>query len=582
MRRQLVSFTFAGAEVGATYNYSFTTDRGLGSVTGTGTITTGTDQITGIDLSGLADGTITLSVTLTDSNGNTGDEAVDTAIKDTSAPEEYSVNIDQTSITEANQSSVSFTFANAEVGATYNYSFTSSGGGTEVSGTCTITTATDQITGIDLSGLQDGTVTLSVTLTDNAGNTGPEVTDTVVKDVAAPAGYTVSIDQTEINNSNKNALSFTFNSAEVGATYNYSINSSGGGANVTGTGVIVTPADQITGIDVSGLNDGLLTLSVTLTDVAGNIGEPATSTVIKKTVSIEFTSSASTGFESQPSASIQVELSNISDKDVTVEYSVSGTATGSGIDYTLADGSLIIPAGNEAANIFISDIVNDTLPEDDETVIITLSNPQNASLGFNNVHTYTILDNDEMQTQTITFPPIEDQRLIEGQLDLEASGGDSGEPITFSIVTSPASGVASLSNGTIIFEGVGTVTVTASQAGNDFYLPAQDVTRTFSILTDEFLLPTLFTPNNDGFNDDLLLRGAARVERIEFIVFDRAGNEVYSADNIDELSQRGWDGTTNGAYQPQGTYIWVVSGNLTDGTRILINGKQKGIIALAR
>ena len=42
----------------------------------------------------------------------------------------------------------------------------------------------------------------------------------------------------------------------------------------------------------------------------------------------------------------------------------------------------------------ISGIVDDNLDEADETIIITLSNPSNATLGSDNAHTYTITDND--------------------------------------------------------------------------------------------------------------------------------------------------------------------------------------------
>ncbi|MFZ2777677.1 MAG: hypothetical protein WAZ96_00545, partial [Candidatus Moraniibacteriota bacterium] len=68
-------------------------------------------------------------------------------------------------------------------------------------------------------------------------------------DIIAPSGYTVNIDQTSINDSNKAAMSFTFASAELGATYNYSIDDTDvGTAAVTGTGTISTATDQITGI----------------------------------------------------------------------------------------------------------------------------------------------------------------------------------------------------------------------------------------------------------------------------------------------------------------------------------------------
>ncbi|RZS98946.1 Ig-like domain-containing protein [Aquimarina brevivitae] len=318
------SFTFAGAEVGVTYNYTFSSSGGGTNVTGSGTVATATDQITGIDLSGLGDGTITLNVTLTDSVGNTGSAATDTETKDTTAPSGYTVTIDQSPINTSNETATSFTFAGAEVGATYNYTFSSSGGGTNVTGSGTVATATDQITGIDLSGLGDGTITLSVTLTDSVGNTGSAATDTETKDTTAPSGYTVTIDQSPINTSNETATSFTFAGAEVGATYNYTLSSSGGGTNVTGSGTIATATDQITGIDLSGLADGTITLSVSLTDTAGNEGNPATDTETKDTT-------APSGY------TVAIDQSPINTSNETAtSFTFAGAEVGATYNYTLS------------------------------------------------------------------------------------------------------------------------------------------------------------------------------------------------------------------------------------------------------
>ncbi|CAL2105141.1 Lumazine-binding domain-containing protein [Tenacibaculum sp. 190524A02b] len=313
-----VSFTFAGAEVGASYNYAFTSSGAPGSVTGSGTIATATDQITSIDISGLADGTITLSVTLTDVNGNTGAAATDTKTKETVAPTGYSVTIDQSPINAANDDAVSFSFASAEVGVTYNYTFTSSGAPGSVTGSGTISTATDQITAIDISGLADGTITLSVTLTDVNGNTGAVATDTETKETVAPTGYSVTIDQSPINAANDDAVSFSFAGAEVGATYNYTFTSSGAPGSVTGSGTISTATDQITAIDISGLADGTVTLSVTLTDVNGNTGTAATDTETKETVAITWTGTTNNDWNtasnwnpnSVPVASSEVTIPN--------------------------------------------------------------------------------------------------------------------------------------------------------------------------------------------------------------------------------------------------------------------------------
>ena len=75
-----------------------------------------------------------------------------------------------------------------------------------------------------------------------------------------------------------------------------------------------------------------------------------------------------------------------------------GTATsGAGNDFTLPGnantGTLTFPT--LTWSVFLPVFVNnDSLAESDETVVLQLSNPNNASLGLLNPHTFTILDDD--------------------------------------------------------------------------------------------------------------------------------------------------------------------------------------------
>ena len=87
-------------------------------------------------------------------------------------------------------------------------------------------------------------------------------------------------------------------------------------------------------------------------------------------------------------------MSAASGQNITVDYAVTGTATGLGTDFTLANGTVTINAGETSGSITIANIIDDSLKEVDETVIVTLSNPSNATLGSDSVHTYTIIDND--------------------------------------------------------------------------------------------------------------------------------------------------------------------------------------------
>ncbi len=231
-----------------------------------------------------------------DGNGGTVQQSFTITVIDI-PPTGYSVTIDQDPINTTNVNAVSFTFENAEVGATYDYTFSTSGGVETVTGSGTINTTTDQITGIDLSSLTDGTITLSATLTDISNNVGTAVTDTSSKETVIPTGYSVTIDQDPINVTNENAVSFTFADAEVGTTYDYTFSTSGGSETVTGTGTISTVTDQITGINLSGISDGTITLSATLTDTHLNVGTAVTDTATKVNTAPTFTSTPITSID---------------------------------------------------------------------------------------------------------------------------------------------------------------------------------------------------------------------------------------------------------------------------------------------
>src|SRR5439155_900640 len=108
---------------------------------------------------------------------------------------------------------------------------------------------------------------------------------------------------------------------------------------------------------------------------------------------VAFNAAVSSGSESVTAVAVPVSLSTASGRTVTVSYAVTGTATGGGVDYTLAAGTLTFAPGVTTQNISIA-VVNDTLDEDDETIQLTLSGPTNATLGAIPTHTYTILDDD--------------------------------------------------------------------------------------------------------------------------------------------------------------------------------------------
>ena len=198
----------------------------------------------------------------------------------------------------------------------------------------------------------------------------------------------------------------TSSSSNITVDYAITGTATGSGTDFTlanGTATIAAGSTSTT-ITIAGIVDDSLdevneTVIVTLSNPSN--ANPGSTLVHTYTITdndsapvVDFNSTSSSGSESTSSKALTVDLSAASGQNVTVDYAVTGTATGSGTDYTLANGTLTINAGESSGTITIGSIVDDSLDEANETVIVTLSNPSNATLGSDDAHTYTITDND--------------------------------------------------------------------------------------------------------------------------------------------------------------------------------------------
>ncbi|MHA4809530.1 gliding motility-associated C-terminal domain-containing protein [Flavitalea flava] len=88
------------------------------------------------------------------------------------------------------------------------------------------------------------------------------------------------------------------------------------------------------------------------------------------------------------------------------------------------------------------------------------------------------------------------------------------------------------------------------------------------------VMPSAFTPNQDGKNDLFRVKYPFTVSQFNMIIYNRWGQQVFHTQNINE----GWNGTLKGAPQPAGTYIWYIS--LTDSHHV--NETGKGTVLLIR
>ncbi|MHC4619546.1 MAG: LamG domain-containing protein [Planctomycetota bacterium] len=115
-----------------------------------------------------------------------------------------------------------------------------------------------------------------------------------------------------------------------------------------------------------------------------------TYTIIDPRPAVGFDSPAGSELEDAGSANITVLLSAASGETVTVDYAITGGTATNGVDYALTEfGTLTFNPGETVKNLVVS-IVADELEEDDETVILRLSNWTNAKAGDYTEHTLTI------------------------------------------------------------------------------------------------------------------------------------------------------------------------------------------------
>lgn len=86
-------------------------------------------------------------------------------------------------------------------------------------------------------------------------------------------------------------------------------------------------------------------------------------------------------------------------------------------------------------------------------------------------------------------------------------------------------------------------------------------------------VPSAFSPNGDGTNDEVHVRGYG-VTKMNWMIFNRWGTLVFQSDS----PSKGWNGYYKGKLQPQDVYNYVLDISFTDGKKY----QKKGDITLLR
>lgn len=211
----------------------------------------------------------------------------------------------------------------------------------------------------------------------------------------------------------------------------------GAGDVVTGTSDYVTYklTSGYTG-DVTITSDDLI--RVALINLSGNIGAACyfsgfTKDIVVQTQTVNGDNIA---LEGCIPASFTFSLDSPSDDDTEITYTVAGTAN-NGIDYTHIDNSLIIPAGQLSATVFIHSI-SDGIPEGQESIYIIYQpdacSPVDTAMLF--------IDDAQPIEFTIDGTDLNCFEDNSGEILVNASGGF--PPYTYHVTTNGGTGTTSL------------------------------------------------------------------------------------------------------------------------------------------
>ncbi len=277
-------------------------------------------------------------------------------------------------------------------------------------GTVTIPTSTDSTS--------ESAETYRITLNDAAAyELGADTTaDGVLNDPAADVSLSIA-DASAAENVSSGTLSFTVTASKASSsevTFKYTVTAESTDTATAGTDFTAVAASAkgsgsiaanalTTTIDVTLLDDNIEeadeTFTVTLSEASGaTISDATARGTIENddtaSLSIAAPSAVTEGDSGGTNMVFTVTLDSLSAQQVTVDYAVNAASTAtSGTDHAaLADGTLTFPAGTATRTITVS-VTGDELDEPDETVVIKLSDPENAVLGTATA-TGTITDDD--------------------------------------------------------------------------------------------------------------------------------------------------------------------------------------------
>jgi len=349
----------------------------------------------------------------------------------------------------------------------------------------------------DISFESNETVNLALSLPVSATLGAPSTATLTIVDNDSPPTVQFNPASFSVNESNSSAIIQVSLSVAAGVTVTVDYATSNGTAlagsdYLTATGTLTFTIGQVSRtFNVPIVNDALdeadetvnLALSSPQNATLGTPDDVALLTILDNDnpPTVQFSASGFSVGEASSTATITATLSAPSGLTVTVGYSTSDFTALAPSDYGAASGTLTFPAG-QTTQTFTVPIVNDALNEADESVNLTMSSPNNATLGANSSAALTILDNDPPPTV----------QFSSSTYSVSEGGGSATITVTLSALSGQTVSVDyATSNGT-------------ATAGSDYLSVSDTLDIARGVISMTFTVPIVEDSSQEG-NETILL-----------------------------------------------------------------------------
>lgn len=301
---------------------------------------------------------------------------------------------------------------------------------------------------------------------------------------------------------------------------------------------------------------------------------------------INISAESETVLEGDTDVVFTVELDDSSFETITVDYEVKGISATPNSDFGAQTGTLTFEANETVKNISVS-ILDDLLSEDDETLVVEISNPTNATVGSSSEAILTIVDNDGLPS--ISFGAME-STVSESDVSIPVTvtlNRVSSRPISVTISTHAGTATATddfetLSQVVVFPAGTLIQTVLIKPVDDSLY----EHNETFSLSMSDFVNGDPGTTTEATItiedNDVAPLISISDVtanesDELATMSFEVSLSKVAGVDiSVSFATQDGSAKADDGDYQTAAGRVVIPAGDLSQSIDISINGDQKG------